>query len=193
MTDGTADHIISSMMQEHLELTEHLTQSGAISLRSRVDSAFSKILLLSVASYFESRIIDDTVRVFEEETNGSEALVAFILDKTSSRGYSSWFAWDRRNANKFFSAFGPGFRAFMDESIKRDPSLAASIRAFMELGSLRNELVHQNFAQYPLDKTVDEVFALYENAATFVDRFPDDIRQHINEQRFGLTSEHSSQ
>ena len=187
MTERTADNIIRTMMREHLELTDHLTQSGAISLRSRADAAFSKTLLLSVASYFESRIIDDVVGVFDEETNGSEALVAFVLDKTASRGYSSWFAWDRPNANKFFSAFGPRFRAFMDDSIKQDPSLAASIRAFMELGSLRNELVHQNFAQYPLDKTVDEVFELYETAANFVDRFPNDIRQHMSERRTALS------
>ena len=194
MIEQSSAGIIEMMMEDHRELMEHLRTSGSsISLQSRVDADFSKTLLLSAASYFETKIIDDVINVFYEATSGSDALVFFVRDKAASRGYSSWFSWDRPNANKFFGSFGPGFRALMQENIKNEPELANSIRAFMEIGSIRNELVHQNFAQYTLDKTVDEVFDLYESAARFVDRLPDDIRQHINRHRSATVTYHPNQ
>jgi hypothetical protein len=51
---------------------------------------------------------------------------------------------------------------------KADP-LKSSVEAFLELGFLRNCLVHQNFAGYAFEKTNEEVYALYRQASVFVD------------------------
>ena len=48
----------------------------------------------------------------------------------------------------------------MRERVRVDLGLAESIRAFLELGNLRNEAVHENYAVFFLNKTVDEVFDL---------------------------------
>jgi hypothetical protein len=48
--------------------------------------------------------------------------------------------------------------------------LKSSVEAFLELGFLRNCLVHQNFAGYVFEKTNEEVYALYQRASVFVDR-----------------------
>ena len=60
-----------------------------------------------------------------------------------------------------------------------DDSISQSIQAFMELGRRRNELVHENYALFPLNKTVEEVYELYEKAYIFVDSFPNHMREHI--------------
>ena len=178
MTIQNPDNIIERMIADHQRLISAL-QSGDVSLRSTVETDFSKALLLSAASYFESRMTESVIQVFQDETKGSDALVTFVRNKAVSRRYHEWFQWDRRNANHFFSAFGQEFRNFMEEKVRNDPRLEDSIRAFMELGETRNQLVHGNFAVFPLGKTVTEVFDLYQKAGRFVEEFPEEIREFL--------------
>ena len=166
-------------MADHRQLIAHLEFSGEVSLQSKVNSAFAKTLLLSVASYFESKITDSVIQVFQDTTSNSDALVAFVRSKAVTRRYHEWFAWDRRNANHFFGAFGPDFSNFMQDKMDSEPAINDSIRAFLELGNLRNRLVHQNYAVLQLDKTVEEVYLSYQIANRFVESIPNYIREHI--------------
>jgi uncharacterized protein with ParB-like and HNH nuclease domain len=45
-------------------------------------------------------------------------------------------------------------------------------RAFLELGNERNRLVHENYATFPMEKTLEEVYALYKKSCLFVDALP---------------------
>ena len=137
-------------------------------------------MVLSAASYFEVRLSETITDVFSEATNHSDALVEFVRSKAVARRYHDWFDWDRRNANRFFSAFGSGFKSFMEEQVNNSEEIQESIRAFMELGDLRNQLAHQNFASFPLEKTVLEIFDMYKKALGFVDAFPDTLREYLN-------------
>ena len=65
----------------------------------------------------------------------------------------------------------------MKQKIKNDNELAASIRAFLELGNDRNRLVHQDFASFPLEKTSNEIYDLFRKAMIFVDAFPTSLRE----------------
>lgn len=179
---------IEAMLEDHHRLIEILQSTNSVSLQATVESAFAKTLLVAVASYFENRITNAVLQIFQEETNGSDALVSFVRDQAVSRGYSSWFNWNSRNANQFFGKFGQGFRSLMDAKIRNDNVLAQSIHAFMEIGSIRNPLVHQNYAQFNLDKTVAEVHQLYESGVIFVEGFPLYIRQHINDEQLDNTN-----
>ena len=60
-----------------------------------------------------------------------------------------------------------------------DSALAHAVKSFLELGQLRNELTHLNFANYPLDKTVDEIYALYQEANVFVETFLTNLRDFV--------------
>ena len=188
MSQQNSPGIINRILEDHTLLVTYLESTGQVSLQNTVESIFAKTLLLSAASYFEERIIEEVINVFQEATNGSDALTSFVRDQTGSRRYSSWFDWDRNNANKFFGAFGSEFRTFMDAKIKNDPELADSISDFMRLGRTRNALVHQNYAQFSLEMTVEQVLNLYQAAGKFVDSFPAAIREHINNQKFGRAS-----
>ena len=74
-----------------------------------------------------------------------------------------------RIANKFFSLFGPTFKADRVQDIKNNPDLELAIKSFLELGDERNKLVHQNFADCTIQKTAKEVYDLYQQAAKFID------------------------
>lgn len=47
----------------------------------------------------------------------------------------------------------------------------------MELGRLRNLLVHQNYADYPIEKTQEEIFEMYKKALIFVKILPSKLRK----------------
>ena len=179
MADSDSDSIIDELMREHRQLMKYLQSTGDISLQSRVNSNFAKILLLSAASYFENRITSSVIQVFQQATSDSSALVSFVKSKAISRRYHEWFAWGTQNANHFSSAFGEDFLEFMKIKLMADSDISDSIQAFMELGRRRNELVHGNYAIFPLNKTVDEVYELYVKANRFVDLFPNHICEHI--------------
>ena len=165
-------------MGEHHELVAFLPESE-VSLRASADAAFRKTLLLSAASYFEVRMSEIVINAFVEATNDSDALVEFVRAKAVNRRYHDWFDWDKKNANQFFGAFGSRFRSFMETRVKGSETRAESIRAFMEMGDLRNRLIHRNFASFPLDKTVAEIFEMYQKASGFVNEFRADIGEYL--------------
>jgi len=172
--------IIDRLFEDNQELIRYLRDKGEVSLQSSADSNFRKTLLLSSASYFEDRISQNLVTIFTDQTNSAGPIVEFLKNKAIARQYHTYFDWESKNANKFFSLFGAEFRSFMVAQVDADPDLQSSIRDFLELGDLRNQLVHRNFATFPLDKTAEEIYELYRSALKFVEEFPLKLREFLN-------------
>lgn len=137
--------IIDSLYEENRSLLDYLNKAGEVSLVTVVSESFRKSLALSVASYFETLIQDGIVSVVEQCSGGADAVLEFVKNKAIERQYHTYFDWDRSNANRFFGLFGSGFKEYMNKKVQASEQLAASIKAFVELGSIRNQLVHQNF------------------------------------------------
>lgn len=169
--------MIERLHDSYDEIHRFLTTGGGSRLLPIVDENFLKALLLAAASHFEKRL-KDAVEVFTREaTSDGHPLVSLIQGKVIERQYHTWFDWDRKNANRFFSMFGSGFKMHAEHVVSQNGELRDSIRAFMEIGGERNRLVHEDFADFPMEKTSSEVYDLYRTAMTFVDWFPDAIRE----------------
>ena len=172
---------IMVLVNEYRELAQLLdSDSNYYSLRMDLESSFAKTLVVSSASYFEARLTDSLVEIYSEATNQAEALVQFVRSLAIDRRYFQWFDWSSNNANSFFGKFGGDFRKFMSEKASNDENIQASIRAFLDLENLRNNLVHGNYAVFQLDKSVDDILTLYEKALRFVEDFPMEIRRYLN-------------
>jgi hypothetical protein len=104
----------------------------------------------------------------QEELPEQHPLFRIVKTKAIDMQYHAWFDWDKRQANKFFRMFGDGFSNFMQPKLTENPQLEKAIAAFLEIGDLRNRMVHQNFATFTLEKTLEEVYSLYRDAAPFV-------------------------
>jgi RiboL-PSP-HEPN len=169
--------IVEKMNIDFRELIDFLDEKGEISLRSTVDGNFRKSLLLCVASYFEKALSEHVTEFIHEVSSQNAIAVEFVRNKAIRFQYHSWFAWEARNANKFFSLFGEEFKRFMERRIRENRELDASIRAFLEIGDERNRLVHQDFGSFSLEKTTTEIYELYERAAVFVDSVPVVLRE----------------
>ena len=138
---------------------------------------FRKSLLLAAASYFEYRVSNCVADFVHERTSGAILVVAFVKNKAISRQYHTWFNWTDSNANQFFGLFGGEFKQMMVDRVKASEELKTSVQAFMELGSERNKLIHQDFASYAMEKTLDEIYSLYRQALTFVEGIASHLRE----------------
>lgn len=142
---------------------------GEPSLAIAAADNFRKALVLASASYFEHRVSTCVLDFVYECAQGNDLVVGFVKNKAISRQYHTWFKWDESNANQFFGLFGSSFKQAMTERVKASEELRSSIRAFLEVGNERNKLVHQDFASFALEKTLDEIYALYRQSLLFVD------------------------
>lgn len=170
--------VVDRVHREFTELLGVLDANGEISLRASADDHFRKSLLLCAASNFERVLTESVVKFVEERTRSDAAIVSLVKNKGVERQYHTWFDWERRNANKFFSLFGDGFKSFMQDKVKESPELEFFIKCFMEIGSERNRLVHQDFASFTMELTADDVYERYEGARKFVEAVPGFLREY---------------
>ena len=160
--------VVDSTYKDFKDAVKILASANEVSLQLILESNLRKTLLLSSASYFENYLTREVAAFVDEVAAGNNMISSLVRTKVISRQYHTWFDWEKRNANKFFSLFGQSFTAHMTARIKADKALEQSVHAFLEIGQLRNLLVHLDYASYFIDKTSEEIYALYGKANDFV-------------------------
>jgi RiboL-PSP-HEPN len=174
---STSDHsAIDRLFGEATAVIEKLRETREVSLEVSAGDYFRKALLLAAASHFEHRVCGCVLEFIRERAGGSPLVENFVRNKAISRQYHTWFNWGDNNANQFFGLFGIEFRTQMSTLVKGSEEMQRSVRAFLELGNERNRLVHQDFATFSLEKTLDEIYRLYQSALVFVDALPTELR-----------------
>ncbi len=170
---------IDLIFAEGLKLSQYLADSRELSFLNYHDDQFRKALLLASASRFESEIKAAVLAFVTERTAGDPQVVALIKAKAIERQYHTMFKWDGQNANLFFSLFGSEFKDYASEKVTSNSALNEAVKTFLELGNLRNQLVHSDYASFPLDKTAEEIYLLHKQAEFFVDSLPSLLRCQI--------------
>lgn len=161
--------IVDRIYQDNLDLLKFLEEKNEPSFKVQFDTIFTKTLLLSAASYFEHEICRIVQTFIERKTQNDECIISIVKQKAIERQYHTYFDWNGKNANQFFSLFGNTFKQNKLKEVKDDPTLESAIKSFLELGKERNKLVHQNFANCTIEKTAKEVYELYQEATVFID------------------------
>jgi hypothetical protein len=164
-----ADTIIDKAYEDNASLLTYLTERKEISLLRTVDDSFRKTLVLSAASLFEHQISEAIQGYCVRKSSSDACVLALIRIKALKRQYFTYFDWDNKRPGPFFALLGEEIGEKLKIESRVDP-LKSCVEAFLELGFLRNCLVHQNFAGYVFEKTNEEVYALYRHASVFVDR-----------------------
>jgi len=170
--------IIERLLERHSQISASLESQNEVSLKSYADDEFRKVLVLSIASYFEHQIVESVSRLAEGA--GSEQVENLIKSKAIARQYHTYFDWESRNANRFLSLFGSKFKSEVSTEIDTDRSLEEGCESFLTLGRVRNRLVHENFAEFNLDYALEDIVALYEKALYFVVFLSERIQPEIN-------------
>lgn len=169
--------LIDQIHADTSQLLKHLTEGGELSLHSFANENLRKVMLLSAASWFETRISAAILEFAKIHSSGHPGIQSLIKKKAVDRQYHTYFDWNNEKPGAFYGLFGEVCGECMKREINADSNLKAGFAAFLGLGSLRNELVHENFAAFPFEKTAEEVHALYQKAEDFVQyverRLPD--------------------
>jgi hypothetical protein len=168
---------VERIYKEFADLVQLLKDQGELSLQTAAEDSFRKVLLLSAASYFEYELTAVVAAFVEEITSANGLVTSLVQNKAISRQYHSWFNWNVKNANQFFGLFGQDFSAHMVARVKSSSELDRAIKAFLEVGEQRNRLVHQNFASFSLEKTAEDIFALYKEALPFIEAISRELRE----------------
>ncbi|MBF0437116.1 MAG: hypothetical protein HQL77_17360 [Magnetococcales bacterium] len=161
--------VIVSLNEEFKSIIDFLDQNNQPSLSSYANKHFKKIIILSSASYFEDIIQKKLIDFISHRSNNNKEVVSFLRKKAIDRQYHTFFDWDKNNANKFLSLFGDDFKTKIGEEINHSEEITKAMKAFLEMGQLRNTLVHNNFAKFNIEnKTIDEIIDLYKKSMIFV-------------------------
>ncbi|MFF2398146.1 HEPN domain-containing protein [Streptomyces goshikiensis] len=163
---------VERMYADHRSVLTYLGDQQQASHHATLQTTLPKVLLLAAASEFEERVC----RVLRDHVAAhisDPKILDLVEQKAIRRQYHTLFDWDTRNAGKFWALFGPAFKAGMKKYCADDPKLSGNISAFMEIGSLRNHMVHNNYASFALEKTLDEVYDLYQQGDMFVNQLPE--------------------
>lgn len=168
---------VDILYNEYLSIVTYLGENSQPSLSSDVNKHFKKVIVLSAASYFEHRIQEILVEFIVQKTDNHIPALNFFKKKAIGMQYHTYFTQGEKgkpdkpgkNANSFFALFGEEFKKQAEEKVRQSPELTAAMKAFLEIGHLRNILVHSNFAAYNFDnKTTEDVVLLYKDGMPFM-------------------------
>ena len=159
---------IERQYQDSQELYSYLLGKGEVSFATYINNVYKKVLVLSAASYFESKISELISKYATKASGSDKRIVKLIESKVIERQYHTLFQWEANNTNAFWKLFGEETKENVRQKINGDEKLKAAERCFIELGRQRNLLVHENFAEFDVNTTVEEIYDKYRNACNFI-------------------------
>ncbi len=150
-----------------------------ISLHNSAGDLFRKTLVLAAASYFENRVTGIVMSYVEECSANSPKIVSIVRTKAVARQYHTWFSWKdgAKGVNTFHAMFGDEFKSKMTLRLRSVAELLTGASAFIEIGNDRNLMIHQDFATFSFDKTLEEIFSTYKKALVFVNDLETALRE----------------
>lgn len=166
---------MSPFFRDRVEIGQRLQDAQEWSLLNVYQTDLPKILVVATASRFEKEITKH-IEDFYKEVSTCQSATSFVVNKALSRQYHTLFSWSDNTATSFMKLFGVECASNFKDQLEAHDWLAKSVKDFLSLGRTRNELMHRDFASFPLDLTVEDVEAQSQSAERFVDVIPLAIR-----------------
>lgn len=161
------DNIVDDFYSNYEELSAEIETKKA-SLRIWVNESFRRVLVLTMANYLENEV-RALIQELIKKKSVSELVYSF-LSNSMERQYHTYFDWESRNANRFFSLFGERFKNEAVKDVDSDDKLKEGIVAFLEIGNTRNILMHEDLHIVDIgNKTAKEFHESFKTATVFID------------------------
>ena len=164
----------NSIKQQYIDsqgIAKFLTEHDEITYAIFVKDIYRKIFILSAASFFEKSICMLLKSyVSDVTTSKDKRIVNLVENKVIGHQYYALFNWDDNNTNSFWGLFGTETKNKVKILIRSDENLKKAEKDFLEIGRIRNELVHRNFAENnQINLTLEEINIKYISACKFID------------------------
>lgn len=165
-TNGDPPDAVDVLYDQLSRLVESLKLTGEPSLAISVSEVASKSLLIAAASRFEAEFSEMFADVASRRA--APAIAQFALNQGVTRKYHTLFAWPSGNANAFYKLLGDSFKERATQLAAGDVAFARASTEFVAIGNERNNLVHSDFASFPLTATLGELVQRYRLARNFL-------------------------
>lgn len=86
-----AENIVERKYDDFKNLLVFLDENGEISLRNEADNNFKKVLILTIASYFETTIFDMLIDFVNKKTNNNKITESLVKNKGTESAISYIF------------------------------------------------------------------------------------------------------
>ena len=166
---------VETFYESHRALYQHLLDTNEISFAADLNVTFGRSLVLAIASYFEHEVTEILREVPARHAAKNPIITSMIEKQAIARKYHTYFDWDGLRAGTFFALFGEGFKTSVQAKLKDEAVANRALTAFLELGQLRNRLVHQNYVQFDVPKTPDELIQQFRAALPFLPFLRDNL------------------
>lgn len=184
MIDATAQEKIEKLFTIGSEKM-YARKEDKFILQHNLDEVFTKTLLIYVASYYETKMINTLKSIFKNDCSSS-TLTNFVTNSmVNTQNFSKLANWEiptpeqKSIGRDFFVKFGQDFADYM--RFKMDAELKDSIMAFSKIIALRNKMIHGNLAEFDLDiyeTTIYDIRELYGRAEYFVESLNKNIAEY---------------
>lgn len=164
---------IERQYKDEQELYQYLMSSNEISFASYIDNVYKKVLLLSAASFFETEISECVVEFARKAAKVDPRVSILVEKKAIARQYHTLFQWESKNTNSFWSLFGEDTKKKVRKIVDESEKMKKAEDDFLEIGHRRNLLVHENFSEFDVNLTVEDIYKLYKSACIFVEFIPE--------------------
>lgn len=164
---GYSSGAVEALYEDYRGIVQDLSGTSPSALAA-LNRSYHKHLLVAAASNLEHRVKQLVPDIFTRY--GSGPLGSFVMKATMARGYHTLFDWNKEKAHGFFTNFGEACGLHFREELRSDDVLKGQHDAFMQLGNLRNQVVHGDYASHAIALTPEEVIERYRDACRFVAR-----------------------
>jgi hypothetical protein len=165
MAEIPSDAHVRSLYAEYRYGREVALRIGDASLLTALERIYPRTLLLASASWCENAVTRTLESLYDQPVH--LPLRHFVVQRALKRRYHTLFDWDSESASGFFASFGGHVSGIAKSRLRGDKQFAGAVAAFMRIGSLRNQLVHGDFAAFALDSTAENVMQMHEQASDF--------------------------
>ena len=164
--------LFDAFIKDYKEIKSLLLLQSELSFQTTIDAHFRKTFLISCASYHE-HLIQNLITDFLKKSMDDSRALSFAVNKGIKRQYHTYFTWDKdgkipNNVNGFLGLFGETFKKTVSNEIANTETIKSNMKAFLELGNLRNLMAHENLLAFNLEKTFDELIAMNGQALEFI-------------------------
>lgn len=155
-TDYIADNkIVNEMLFQNTDL---------VSFYSNYNNLYTKMFLIACSNSFEKKWLE----FLPNFLGGDNPLTkSFIKTQAVDRKFHTMFDWKNKSAGPFYGAFGDGFKKYVAAIIKSDDTLKAKEMAFLELGQLRNLIVHEGIHNYSLQRDIISIYNIFNESLDY--------------------------
>lgn len=148
--------ILNELLPEKVELA---------SFYSGYNDLFKKAFTVACGNSFEKKLTKEIpILLSKENLLGFN----FLANQALDRKFHTLFKWETNNANKFFSLFGSEFKTYIGEKLRENKEYKQYEKDFLELGNLRNIIVHEGIYNYSLGRDIESIYVLFKNSMDFI-------------------------